>query len=1111
MYVVNPPSYCFTLRSAACDAGRNQRPPPVAESSAMLGHLRASLLRSVPSVAGVLAIAALLYPLLVYAANLDWDTEDWTQGSNGPASYPLGNGNVTITFSGPGTGFWVNNAPDDTTQLTVPAGGESLFMSVNYAAFCNGSIAAPNCYVDVTMDFDHPNGVSDIGFQFYDIDNGGGFVDTLTVTAVNGPTINPSTITPSNISNTLAPVPDDVNTIIGTAGAASGSADGNATFVFNQRNITQVTIRYGNTLNNNATNQWAAFSAIGFTSMPDLTNSTKVATPASSPPPQVAPGETITYTITVVNDGEQDAQNVRVIDDIPADVNSFTVTGTPGGSTDSSLPSGGANGTGFLDINGFTVAAGTSETITYTVVVDDPVAIGTTFDNTATISADETTDVQVSASTLAVPPPDLSTSTKVGTPQTTSPPGVTAGELVTYQIDVINTSITDATNVRVLDTIPTDTNTLTITGFPGVTYTDDSTATVVDINSFTVAAGTTETITYTVLVDSPLAGGTDIDNSVAITADDGVNETINAPTLTVGVADISTSTKTVTTAGGGTNVGPLEQVTYTITINNTGSVSASGVQVTDDIPADLTNFIVTSIPSGATDSSTGAGTGAFGSGYLDISGFSVAAGGSETIQFVAQVDAAALNGATITNDADIAVPAQLLNQNVVATTLTVNTSLPGGFLKQLYISHALTPNFMYRVVPTGVDFVAVGGGASNSYLLYTDAALSTAMPRATTISAGTNSVQVNLILVRFGGPANQSVTATLACTGCGGASPLLNATQTVNIPAGVGGATLVTWGATLGANVTLNAGATLTLTFTRNTAGGTVYVVNALGGNTSTVDLRILDPIQVDSITAYDAPQPGGAVATQFDMGDTVYLRAVVSDPFGSYDVNANDPATQPTITITDADSGVVVSNVAMGTEFLETTAAGTKEFEYAYAIPNPGAPSPGPTAGTYDVSVTAQEGTEGTVFDTGVGSFDLVKPDIVVTKSETVLSDPVGANTYHVPGSVVRYTITVTNDGDGSPDLDAVTITETIPAGVELFVGTGADCTAGPVVSFVPGSSGLAFDCTTDLSFTPGSPYPSASDYASAGSISSITLTPTGTFATGGASFSFSFDVRIP
>ncbi|MGH8371884.1 MAG: hypothetical protein ACRETO_04045, partial [Gammaproteobacteria bacterium] len=98
------------------------------------------------------------------------------------------------------------------------------------------------------------------------------------------------------------------------------------------------------------------------------------------------PGDTLEYTITLIESGGEPATNVSVTDDMPAGVTGFTVISKPGGSTDSSTGTGGTNGTGHLNITGIGIPANGSATIVYDVTVAATDTPGFTIDNTATIT-----------------------------------------------------------------------------------------------------------------------------------------------------------------------------------------------------------------------------------------------------------------------------------------------------------------------------------------------------------------------------------------------------------------------------------------------------------------------------------------------------------------------------------------------------------------------------------------------------------------------------------------------------------------------------------------------------------------------------------------------------
>lgn len=109
--------------------------------------------------------------------------------------------------------------------------------------------------------------------------------------------------------------------------------------------------------------------------------------------------------------------------------------------------------------------------------------------------------------------------------------------------------------------------------------------------------------------------------------------------------------------------------------------------------------------------------------------------------------------------------------------------------------------------------------------------------------------------------------------------------------------------------------------------------------------------------------------------------------------------------------------------------------------------------------------------------------PAITVTKTSVVLSDPIKGTTNPkaIPQAILRYTITVTNTGNGSTDLDSVRISDQLPAETTLFTGD-LDGSGSPFV-FTDGtgtnSSGLIYDFATLGSTTDGVTFINAANTA--------------------------------
>ncbi len=322
--------------------------------------------------------------------------------------------------------------------------------------------------------------------------------------------------------------------------------------------------------------------------------------------------------------------------------------------------------------------------------------------NTANVDYNGTVVGPASAPVITINEPDLTT-TKT-TPYTN-------GDTITYTVSTYHPSAGDVTafDVDLTDTLPA-----------GVTY--DGNITVisgptptVDITNFPVVHFTYAQLDGTVLVGSPAQFTYDVEidlstpEATVLTNDidtewTGVpgtitdripgntlsNERTGDPldpggaendylvnvqnNITVTRPNLSTSTKDIVDLNGGNlEVGDLVQ--YTVTINNTGNSDATGVQVLDDIPTNLTNFTVISIPPLAADNSLPAPAGAYLKGLLDIQNIALdAAGGpndTQTIVYQAQVAVGTTNGTIITNLATIIPGTQGGNPGTGTTSIPV--------------------------------------------------------------------------------------------------------------------------------------------------------------------------------------------------------------------------------------------------------------------------------------------------------------------------------------------------------------------------------------------------------------------------------------------------------
>ncbi len=181
------------------------------------------------------------------------------------------------------------------------------------------------------------------------------------------------------------------------------------------------------------------------------------------------------------------------------------------------------------------------------------------------------------------------------------------------------------------------------------------------------------------------------------------------------------------------------------------------------------------------------------------------------------------------------------------------------------------------------------------------------------------------------------------------------------------------------------------------------------------------------------------------------------------------------------------------------------------------------PTGNLTNVATVTVNGVTVSAYDIDT----IVYPNLVNTKTVTVLSDPVNGTTNpkNIPGAEELYTIKVENTGQGRVDSDTVSIADTLPANTSLYVGNLGGTPAGPITYTSTGSN-LAFtysslgSTTDDVEFSKDNgvtwnyaPVADASGYDAL--VTNVRFKPKGRMAgwsgTGAyPSFAFSFKVKV-
>jgi trimeric autotransporter adhesin len=679
-----------------------------------------------------------------------------------------------------------------------------------------------------------------------------------------------------------------------------------------------------------------------------------------------------------------------------------------------------------------------------------------------------------------------------------------AGGTGTYTITVSNAAGMEREDntVTVTDTLPAG---LTYNSFSGTGWSCSNAAQVVTCTHGPTLDAGQSFPPLSLVVNVLEAAAASVTNTVSVSTPSYELVTSNNSASDVTATldpNLSTSTKTVLDVNGG-EASPGDTLRYTVTLTESAGGQAVNVSLTDNIPDNTTFGGFVSVPAGATSNFAAPPAGANGNGLITVSGITVPASGSVTLVFDVIVNAGTLPGETVANTATITNP-NGADATPAAPTLTVNPSLiPATGTKFLYLRRdaggALS---LSRNVPTAADTnEVVVNGAPDSWTI------TPALQTAFSISA--NNIPVRLWLRRSSNnPGNRNVTVTL--TASNGFS-----TSVTNSIAPPNSATPSLFSFTLPNAAVRNfpAGTTFTLTVAQN-GSNTVTVFpngNGVAGNNSRIEFPATTVINVDSVTTWNAAYNGGSTQGTFYPGQTVFIRAQVSDPFGSFDIR------QARITIIDPSNVTQVNDQLMAAQgapaTCNSTSAASCVFQYSYAVPA------SPSLGGWTIRVTADEGAENMVTDLGVGNFTVVipQPALTILKTSTVLSDPVnnGVNPRRIPNAVVRYDITVTNSGPGTVDAGSLTLTDPIPADAAMYVST----TSGNPVVFVDSGSGLTYSYATHVTYSSSgpsgpwnyTPVPDANGFDPA--VRAVRIAPAGVMSAAGVgnpAFTIQFRVRV-
>ncbi len=437
----------------------------------------------------------------------------------------------------------------------------------------------------------------------------------------------------------------------------------------------------------------------------DLTSGVNPATTAS-------PGDTLRYTLTF-RTTDQALPNFRIFDDLDAlNTPAAFVPGTltlvtvpAGADTSNTSSTGGSKGTGVIDIRNLSLPVKSQLVIQFDITLSSTLTNNTIVSDQAESRRPNNTTIQLSddpnvngiADPLVAGDEDptrirIVSATvflvqKISTDLTGDPNVLLAGERLRYSITVQNTGNDDAVNVVLRDAVPVNT-----TYVPGSTTLNG--APVADVGGLSPLVGgmlinspgspagsmpagsAAATITFDVIVDPNVLNGTIISNQGFVSAitnlvvdqpsDDPDTAIPNDPTRDiVGNFPLLYAEKTaalLVDLGTPGVVDPGDVLRYTITVQNSATIPATGVVLTDAVPTNTTYMANTTMLNGLPVGQPDGGVAPLASG-IDISssdltpplpgpgaGF-ISPGASAVLQYDLRVNPGAPAGTLIVNQA----------------------------------------------------------------------------------------------------------------------------------------------------------------------------------------------------------------------------------------------------------------------------------------------------------------------------------------------------------------------------------------------------------------------------------------------------------------------------
>lgn len=396
-------------------------------------------------------------------------------------------------------------------------------------------------------------------------------------------------------------------------------------------------------------------------------------------------GTNITYTISVVNNGPSDANNVTIADVISTNLTNVSWTATAAGNA---TIIAGNIGTGNTLSSTVNLPAGTANIVNYTISGTVLPSFTGNISNTATATNGTNVFTSPTITTVITAEPKLII-------KKSGPTSIAAGEPINYTIEIVNNGPSDANNISITDVITTNIGSVTWSAstignaniLTGTTGTANNLAVTGNI-----AAGTTNKISIVVhgIVNSNFAGSNF--NNFALVSGGGSPQ-VSSDTVVTTVARVADIT--IQKAGPSAIVAG-ESIRYSIIVRNNGPSDALGTIISDNIPSTITNVTWNATVFGTATVSATNGTG----NTINLTG-NIPSGSANYIEIIVNgiVDAATA-ATSVTNNATATPAVGITDPTPAASTTTATVSRvadleivkagPGSLATNQTINYTLT-------------------------------------------------------------------------------------------------------------------------------------------------------------------------------------------------------------------------------------------------------------------------------------------------------------------------------------------------------------------------------------------------------------------------------------